>query len=130
MIEATMKKLALLFVAVSLFVASPSFAGSPGTGSSLLQDCIVAIRVLDGDDSADQFQFGMCAGYISGAIENHKLTATNKRERFFCFPQDTDIGLNQVMRITLKYLQNHPEHHHYPAAFSVNKAMQEAFPCK
>lgn len=48
--------------------------------------------------------------------------------QLLCLPDG--IGNEQFIRILLKYLDQHPEKLHLPAAQLVYDAMQDVFPCK
>jgi hypothetical protein len=121
-----MKKLIMLIATVSLFVASPVMAID---GNVLLESCTDGIKMLENDKSADEFNAGVCKGFILGSLQVHSLyTDVYKVKGFYCVPENASIG--QLVRITSKYLKTHPENLHLGAAVSVHNAMIVAFPCK
>ncbi len=63
----------------------------------------------------------LCRGYVTGSADT--LTNTGK----ICAPrQATDI---QAVAVVRKYLQQHPERLHLPAASLVRHSLMDAFPC-
>lgn len=99
------------------------------TGNELVADC-------KNDDSPTAF--GVCLGYIQGAVEAQQYTdimaqavANNtgnvKFRAWFCMPKN--VTLAQTKAIFLKHAENNPESLHLDAAFIVNIAVSTAFPC-
>ena len=120
-----MKKLILIFVALSLFVGLPVMAMD---GNVLLKSCEDGIKMLENDTSADEFNAGTCKGFILGSLQVHSLyTDIYKQKPYYCLPENPPVG--QLVRITVKYLKSNPEFLHYGAAVSVHNAMIQAFPC-
>ena len=120
-----MKKLTLLLVVISLFVAFPAMAMD---GKTLLDSCTDGIKMLENDKTADEFNAGACKGFILGSIQVHSIyTDVFKARPYYCVPENVTIP--QLVRITSKHLKNHPEFLHMGAALSVHNAMVETFPC-
>ena len=120
-----MKRLTLLFVILSLFIAVPVMAMD---GNELLKSCEDGIKMLENNSSADEFNAGACKGFILGSLQIHSVyTDIYKQKAYYCLPPNPSVG--QLVRITTKYLKAHPEFLHYGAALSVHNAMIEAFPC-
>ncbi|MGA7225461.1 MAG: Rap1a/Tai family immunity protein, partial [Candidatus Acidiferrales bacterium] len=95
-------------------------------------------RDVDNDTSADKppvksFDVGFCFGFIDGANSAHQVWAasdkTNHRNHAmsYCFPDSVTNG--QMLRVFVKYLDEHPQDLHEPAALLYIEAMRRAFPC-
>jgi len=124
-----MKKLALLFVAVSLFVASPVMAelGIYFTdGNSLQKNCIETEKETTINNALPS---GLCLGYIRGVSDLHSTLSRNLLPKpLFCSPKNATAG--QLVKIVIKFLNEHPEIMlHEPASGLVLCALIEAFPC-
>ncbi len=80
------------------------------------------------------FAGGFCAGFIDGVLNEHSMWEANdishKRahEYKFCFPDN--ITNDQIMKVFVKYLDDHPEELHKPAAVLLVESMEKAFPCQ
>ena len=90
------------------------------TGNDLLQSCA---------DEDNEYKFALCAAYIQGAEEGHRLTSMlNKQDSFYCIPEKATHG--QTAKVVSKYLKNHPEKLHETAIGLVYLALNGAFPCE
>ena len=92
----------------------PALAGHV-TGEELLEYC----------ESKNAAEWGFCSGFIWGAADGHQLTRNESAS--FCSPEDTTS--DQMGRVVVKYLREHPEKHHEYAAILVVVALVEAWPC-
>ena len=126
-----MKKLALLLVAVTLLVASPSISYGGIDGNALLIFCNEAIKLMDDENSTyDVERTASCVYYVNGARAMHDLLKTiDKIDGLYCIPEGNIISTGQSIKILVKYLQEHPEELHNPAIMSVAMSHREAFPC-
>lgn len=111
----------LLLVAL---LSCASWAQAPNVshhtnGSDLLDYCQAAVNHESGGRA------GICLGYINAYRD---LAAMLPDAQLLCLPDG--IGNEQFIRILLKYLDQHPEKLHLPAAQLVYDAMQDVFPCK
>jgi hypothetical protein len=85
----------------------------------------------------DSFNYGMCAGYISGVVgaesqTQYFLKAANvpdKREIRFCIDLKI-VQYGQLVAIVNKFLEDHPNHLEQAAAGFVSDAFSRSFPCK
>ena len=68
-----------------------------------------AISILQLNDSS--------LSYLKNSMEDIKI----------CYPEGVENG--QLIRLVLKYIRDHPEQAHEPAAVLVVKAELNAFPC-
>ena len=124
-----MKKMALLLVAVSLFVASPVMATD---GKTLLQKCREYTRFL-GDRYNPTIEFAdiyKCLGLVEGTTNTHDiLTINSGKQGMYCQPSTSQVELEKNTSIVLKYLKEHPEELHLSASYLILKALKETFPC-
>ena len=116
-----------IMLAVVLVVGSTATPGSLGatfmTGNMLLEKC----KVGEGTDWGG-FQAGECGGYIEGIADAHNTFAnTADMPPLWCDPPNVTFG--QVIRVTLKFLDQHPEDLDQAASSLVSTAFQQAFSC-
>ena len=114
------------------------------TGVQLLDHCTAAVRLLEQQSgtTTEHFEYGFCLAYVLGfgdgmrigslkTVVNTVQTNTTAPTTFggvgVCAP--VDVSGEQLVRVVLKYLQQHPELLHEPAADLVWTALHEAFPC-
>jgi len=55
-------------------------------------------------------------------------TAKRNRDLSFCLPDQ--VTNDQIIKIFVKYLDDHPEELHQPASLLLVTSMRKAFPCK
>ena len=70
--------------------------------------------------------------YLSGFLDGHELAAStfeSRYKRVMCPPKG-GIENEQVVRIVVKYLREHPEELHATDRVSVFIALARAFPCE
>jgi len=95
-------------------------APTPSSGNFLLERC---------ENENVAFTLAYCLGYIQGVADGLILgRSIRDEEAFFCIPGSATSG--QIMRVTKKYLSEHPEKLHQPAVTLVFLALVEAFPCE
>jgi hypothetical protein len=88
------------------------------TGNSLVAACTE-------DEVAPK---AACLGFIVGAMEGWQTgVAFHRQAETICIPRGVEVG--QMMKIILKYADDHPQDLHLPAGFLVVIAMQKAFRC-
>jgi hypothetical protein len=75
-----------------------------------------------------------CTAYVEGVDEGVSVEVTFARQiasnpppKLYCRPENSTAG--QLVRITLKYIRNHPEDAHQPTVVLIVEALREAFPC-
>ena len=111
----------LLIVCAMLFVVPAVHAGSK-SGNELSEDC----KTSDGNSAT--FQDGVCLGYVLGAKDSFEFAAkVHHVTPDFCIPDGVTNG--QVVKVVVKYLNNHPEDLHYSAESLVVYALGAAFRC-
>ena len=70
-----------------------------------------------------------CMGYITGISEGWEAAHFfEKTRQTICIPKEVQTG--QLVKVALKYADNHPEDLHDPARYLVILAFEEAFPCR
>jgi hypothetical protein len=118
-------KLAFVFV-VFLLISLPAKAAM--TGNELLKIC----EHVDAPDSEVTWDTMHCLGYITGVTDANTVWWDFKPEvrggPNYCPAEGVNNG--QIFRIVVKYLREHPERLHFPAARLINDALTKAFPCK
>jgi len=86
----------------------------------LLNDCQ---QYLAGGSSV---QSAMCIGYVAGFLETVEIWPETLRN-YYCLPQESEF--EQLVRVIIKYQENHPEKLHLKATGTILLAFKEAFPC-
>lgn len=110
-------------LASSLAVAEPA--------GDLLAQCEVYERYQDnpgGATDSDMLDIAFCIGYVRGAVE--QMMTQHEVQPGSCPPVPLSVSGKQAVLIVLKWLREHPEHHHWEARGEVFSAMATAFPCK
>ncbi len=115
------------------------------SGSGLLSACKQGVARTEGAtlSNFDKARGLMCAAYIKGFVEGHDTmaillatrqyggkAANSKMETFrlFCYPET--VAVQQLTRVVIRYLEQHPETLHLPPVLTVTEALREAFPCQ
>ena len=77
----------------------------------------------------DSSELSECIGYISGVVDAGTIASQRNENGKFpvCIPETVSKG--QLVRVYLKYADNHPERLHLVAATLVVEALATAFPC-
>ena len=110
-------------------------------GNQYIKSCKVFLEThLDTQDWPELFQSANCTAYTKATLDtasfNHQRIEGVKDEFasmfgrspiLFCLPDE--VAPPQVIKVALKYMENHPEFLHVYAAFSILAALKEAFPC-
>ncbi len=109
---------------LALLLVSPLAQGGFKDGNELLDMCKAYI------DETDIVKGNVCAGYLQGVVDSHGASKRHGlcyRQDQFCLPDR--VSSQQLVRITVKYLESHPDILHSDVAGWVIKAFIEAFPC-
>jgi hypothetical protein len=70
-----------------------------------------------------------CMGYLEGIDDVHDtFTIWKEMDKQWCTPDK--INSDQLVRVMVKYLQEHPEQLHLAASSLVPHALHAAFPCE
>ena len=104
-------------VALACLPASAQAQGAFYSGNQLWSRC-----------SADNhYEMGVCMGFVMGVADAMAAGSAILGSRA-CLPQQS-TG-EQAQDVVMRYLEQHPEWRHQPAAGLVADALAEAFPCK
>lgn len=119
-----------LFTMLILFcLSSTSFAIDHLTGETLLENCKVAIDLLDNNFGRVQTDSeylqgtkgGICQGYLMSVNEMSPKQA-------YCMPDN--VEMRRTIAMVVKYLKDHPKELKSPASGLVLKAYKSYFPCR
>lgn len=102
------------------------------TGEEVHSKC----RHLIDEGKLDSVSSGFCAGFVSGVIETQTWwqlrelsdSKRNQNVEHFCIPGT--VTNDQIVKIFVKYLDDHPEKLHEPAVLLLLTSLHQAFPCK
>lgn len=120
---------------LALILLLPSFAAAE-TGSDLLRDCSVALKVFNNEhvsDEADSIKIGNCIGFVTGVIQTAALRNAGQGNGQSQEPVTqscplSDGSVEQVVRMVLKRLESNPEELHLDATIILLRAIHEGFP--
>lgn len=88
-------------------------------GNDLRNNCDA---VLKGESGA---RAGLCAGFMDGY---RQLASMLPDQKLLCLPSE-GVKMEQFIKVVIKYLDQHPEKLHLPAAQLIYDSTNEAFPC-
>lgn len=121
-----MNKLGLVITSL-LLISSPLRAATVD-GNLVLKHCKTALqftdRVLSNTDPGDSTGVGFCVGMLEGVT----YTMTLLSDGAIC-PPGGGMKNMEVLKIVVRYLENHPADLHIDGAFLVNMALFDAYPC-
>jgi hypothetical protein len=101
-------------------------AADADTGFYTYESCLALKHLCDGD-AADYPPAGAvwaCGGYVKGAMDAMTVYEVENKVPA-CYPEMTS---EQVILITKRWMEQHPEQLHLPAAFCISRALYEAYP--
>jgi hypothetical protein len=128
-----MKASALLLLVVSVCGAHGQNGGFYMNADRLAVNCRIAIRTWSeqNPNSIDLLIAQTCNGYLQGAVDTFEFERVTGSQKFeaqsLCVPDD--VRSEQVIRVFMKYSDDHPEELHKSAPLVVWEAMHQAFPC-
>ncbi len=96
-------------------------------GTGYLGFCKTYLRLQESPESAtvgDGIDGGVCMGYLQGVTETARIWQQGKK---FCLPEAAKN--DQLIRVSIKYLEDNPAELHKPATFLLQMAFIDAFPC-
>jgi hypothetical protein len=110
--------------AVMVFVLLSRSAIGAQTAEQLLWHC-------ESSSGMDSY----CAGCIAGFYDGRTTNDYGKSELRTCPPvgesgQNIEVTYSQMIRVYLKWTQNHPEKLHWQDWQAVRQAFADAWPCK
>ena len=128
--EITMKQMALLLVAVSLFLASPVMAAD---GRTLKHYCGVALLSKEEHVSSVGLleDFNICVSKVNTVFETisefQRIVDVKQPNAFSCVPDK--VGLIERIRLVYTFLEEHPDKINLNDVILIMEAIAEAFPC-
>jgi len=99
------------------------------TGQELLDDCNLAIQVLNGEEVNSPIvaaHIAECKNYVRGVVED-QLSDPEKSAK--CRPEE-NISLNAMIRITAKFLKDRPAKLELPAPVVIRIALAKLSSCE
>ena len=126
-----MKKLTLVLIAFSLFVASPVMGSHDG--KTLKRYCEMALLSLTRDISQAHSleDFNICVSntyaVFSAISQFGKFVKLEHPNAFSCIPGG--IQLPEAIKLVHTYLEKHPDRLNADAITLIMEAIVEAFPC-
>ena len=133
-----MKALMLICLLFPLICRAQSGArdGTEGyylTADRLAAQCRTSIR-LETDEKANWIDASiaqMCNGYLQGAVDTFEFERETGVQKYSgqlaCVPSTVSVG--QLVRVYVKYADEHPEELHLAGSIMVWNAIHKAFPC-
>ena len=100
-------------------------------GNGLLESCQKYLKMLSNqaaNTNQDLISSGLCIGYVGGVQDTARGWHREAKIQLYCIPEAAKS--DQLIRVTLKFLENNPAQLHYSAATLVETAFVLAFPCK
>lgn len=97
------------------------------TGSELLSDCTAGLRTLAGESRQSSARAGACFAYLDGYVNAMAVARVMSNQVPVCMPNG--VTIEQVARVVVKYLTDHPETLHFEAGALTGHALKSAFPC-
>jgi hypothetical protein len=104
------------------------------TGKSQAQNLTGMVILPMCKEATAGFNGGRCAGFIDGVISGVFLAGMNETpeqahmRQGYCLPEAVTNGQNRT--VFVKYLEDHPEELHKPAAVLLIDSLRKAFPCE
>lgn len=127
----------VLYLAVlTIFLISVStHAHAEFDGNELLRDCNSVIKEENGATLSTTELVGAtyCNGYISGFLDSYSIDSyafekATQRKLYCCLPPKAKII--QLVRVIVKYLEEHPAELHENVRMLMMAALNKAFPCE
>lgn len=123
-----MNKLALLLFLGFLVTGSSLFAEETYTTGNQLKPACAAHTAVTPPDRGEALKAGVCIGFIDGWLQlAMMLKPPLVSQELFCPPKG--VTNQQVIDIVVKYMNDHPEKLHQPAAQILYDAISDSFPC-
>ena len=137
-----MRKIILSFIVVAIVFPAISYgevSSNPDTGNDLLNACEALIEGPESiSNSSLQAKIDwvseseFCYGYIRGIVEwngfYEKYLENVIYKPIFCIG-DNQIEINQLVKIAIKYMNDHPAELNKKGITILDSAFRQAFPC-
>jgi hypothetical protein len=124
----------IIAAVLALVVAEQAPAQDASSGNHILPGCRAFLDVNTGlKPSASAFTAGQCVGTIDGLIQAAQAQLLRERGATevvvaFCAPDGVTMG--QMVRVVVKYVDQHPELMHIAFSTLALSALAQAWPCK
>ena len=96
------------------------------TGNGLFRGCSAALQMPDRISQDDQVYGGACVGAVATI---HLLTMGKGLPPRLTSCPPAGATREQMMRVTVRFMNEHPEEMHQTFPLIIIKAFQQAFPC-
>lgn len=126
-----MRRLALVVSTIALLALVPLSAAASET-SDMAAGCRVTLQMQEkgtaGLTAVQIMRGGACAGYFRGLFAGLLFADFEDADRVSSVKIPVESDTNQLIRVFLKYTDDHPEHLHRDLITVVLLALSEAFP--
>lgn len=109
----------IIFAIIAVLMATRASAQIPFSGEDLLLSCSA---------SGATSERHPCQWYLKGFIDGQGTPQGSTYSRTQCLP--AGFTIDQLRRIVVKWMNDHPEKLHLSVADVVRGALEQAFPCK
>jgi len=124
--EFIMKKLTLILVAISLFMAFSVMAEEQVESETTFYLLGTCMDVVHQDETLTTSVY--CKAFIQGAINTHKYyTSSYNFPRQYCLPGE--ISERNIIGIFVKFVGAHPNFIEKPAITTLHHALKYTYPC-
>jgi hypothetical protein len=114
-------KFLLLACALAMFSPAVRAADFKMDGKQLRDDC-------KNSDTGSGYNEGKCIAFVIGVDAGYQMDrGVDGMQSHVCMPEGVTYG--QMVKVVVKYLNDHPEELHHPAALLTLNALIGAFPC-
>lgn len=121
----------LLLVICSPLASATDKGWSNIDGNTLLPRCSLAVEFQDKKDLKPDgvTDTVLCLDFVSGFLDGYETASTVENGKpMLCFPEGATTG--QMIRVIVKWMQDHPEKLNEPASHLVFQALYNSFGCK
>jgi len=106
----------------------PQVTRQPYNGNELLAECN-EFETAKGEKA--WLAGGHCLGFVGAILDGIHFTESELGKSIICAPTEGEgFAPGQAVPVVQKYLRDHPDTLHLPAAALVGSALEEAFPCQ
>ena len=121
----------IFFITCGVLLCMISYSSAAQrTGNDIINACPY---VFDTDSAASPeklFAATDCFGYVAGLNDMAVLLFGITGKSLYCLPKKEGLEGGQVLRVFLKWLEEHPESLHESGRSLFVSAMGEAYPCE
>ena len=117
--------LLLLLLLLLMLLAANTHAD---TGNDVLRDCS-KLFAKNAQDFESILRRTDCGGYVRGMMDMARLMHDMAGLSAFCIPKVEGLETGQVIRVFIKWLEEHPESLHESARSLFVEALVDTYPC-